>query len=221
MKITVVKTQLFTDMKFPRADSALFFARLVVFAAFLIVAGSIAANAQTSGEWTAQTDADKPGVLNVVFSRRIMDDSASVYQTDRPVAFGDLQNFAAPTASSDNSKVNFKLAREAGTFEFEGLFKDGKGSGVWTLTPNRSFVEAMRARGYANLSIYDLFSATVSDVTTRYVEDLKSAGYGNLEFAAVLLARSNDITADFIREAQSAGFKDLSIEKLIKLKKAK
>jgi hypothetical protein len=217
MKNTFAQTRLYIDKKHSRSSSVLFFVGLFIFAAFISVGSAVKATAQTTGEWTAHTGSDKSGSLDIVFTRRIMNPT-NTYQTNRYVAFSELQNLTPQAVSSGSLGVNFKLAREAGAFEFEGLFKDGKGAGGWNLTPNQNFVEAMRGCGYDNLTIYDLFSAAVSDLTQKYVEDLKSAGYGNLKFGIILLLKSNDITADFIRRAKAKGFTDLTWERLVELR---
>ena len=47
-----------------------------------------------------------------------------------------------------SGKVSFSLVREAGTIQCDGQFVDGRGSGTFTFTPNSSFIDAMRSRGF-------------------------------------------------------------------------
>ncbi len=50
--------------------------------------------------------------------------------------------------SSTGANVRFQLKRDAGTFNFEGWFKDGNGSGHFTFSPNSSFAADLNNRGF-------------------------------------------------------------------------
>ena len=218
MKKTLAEKQLFIYKPNLRI-STLFFAGLLTFSAFILASGVVTAKAAQSdltGEWSARLDTEKPGMLNIIFTRR--PNITTINQTGKNIALNELQNLSPQTIASGGPNVNFRIVREAGTFEFEGLFKDGRGVGFWTLTPNQSFVSAMRNRGYDNLTENDLMSAVLSNLTAKFIEDLKSVGYGSLEFGKLLRAGSRNVTPDFIRDVQSAGFGNLTIDQIISAK---
>ncbi|HEY0404762.1 MAG TPA: hypothetical protein VGC89_03490 [Pyrinomonadaceae bacterium] len=173
-------------------------------------------SAQTalSGQWVAQFDASRPGVVNMMFTRRAERDGSFMI-TDN-ISRDELQGFPADASSAAKVNVNFRIVREAGTFDCEGYFNAGKGAGFWTLTPSRSFVSMMRNRGYANLTEEDLLRAALHNLTTKFIEDLKAVGYDHLEFAQLLRAVSHEVTAAYVREMQAAGYRDLSMEELVR-----
>ncbi len=49
--------------------------------------------------------------------------------------------------SATGTNVSFQLKRDAGTFNFEGWFKQGNGSGHFTFTPNSSFASELAQTG--------------------------------------------------------------------------
>ncbi|MDQ3472703.1 MAG: hypothetical protein M3447_03100, partial [Acidobacteriota bacterium] len=50
-----------------------------------------------------------------------------------------LTGLTREQAMSSGTNVKFQLQRDAGTFYFEGWFKEGNGSGHFTFSPNTSF----------------------------------------------------------------------------------
>jgi hypothetical protein len=204
--------------------SLLAFATLLTFSALACanvnsagkVNGIYMAQAQNalSGQWTAELDRNKPGEIQMTYHRRSEGGGSSMW--GKKVSLGELQGLTAEAALSAKSNVNFNVVRQAGTFACEGYFREGKGAGFWTFTPNQSFVSAMRDRGYSNLTEEDLLRAALHNLTTNYIEDLKAAGYDRLEFKQLLRASSHSITTEFIREMQSAGYPGLTMEELIR-----
>src|SRR5215203_3539102 len=83
-------------------------------------------------------------------------------------AFSDLQGLSRGQVESANSRVSFRLVREAGTIECEGTFQNGKGSGTFRFTPSQSFASGMQSRGFT-FSNEKLFSATALNLTTAFV----------------------------------------------------
>jgi uncharacterized protein (UPF0335 family) len=204
----------------------MFMMGLLAFSALILSAGSAstkdhralsASAAQTAaltGQWVAQFDANKPAVIKLMFTRR--SDKGDSFMTTDDVSREELQGFPSEANSAAKTNVNFRIVREAGTFDCEGYFGAGKGAGFWTLTPSRSFITAMRGRGYDNLTEEDLLRAALSNLTTRFIEDLKAVGYDRLEFRQLLRAASHEITPAYIREMQAAGYQSLSMEQLIR-----
>jgi uncharacterized protein (UPF0335 family) len=180
------------------------------------ISGLYAVQAQSdlSGQWTAELNRNKPGEIQMTYHRRTEGGGNSMW--GKTVSLGELQGLTAEAVLAAKSNVNFNVVRQAGTFACEGYFREGKGAGFWTFTPNQSFVSAMRDRGYSNLTGEDLLRAALHNLTTNYIEDLKAAGFDRLEFKQLLRASSHTITAEFIREMHSAGYSGLSMEQLIR-----
>jgi hypothetical protein len=117
-----------------------------------------------------------------------------------------------------SSTSQFSLRREAGTVLFDGVFKDGKGLGDYSFTPNAAFVTAMNGLGYENLSTEKLFSMTIFNVTTSFINEMKSIGYANIPQDKLISMRIFKVDAAFVREWQALGYEKPSLDKLISLR---
>ena len=204
---------------------AMFLTGLLAFSTLILSASSAsranyralsmnAAQTALTGQWVAQFDPNKPAVLSIMFTRRGEDNGS--YMTTDNISRDELQGFPPDANSSAKTNVHFRIVREAGTFDCEGYFGAGKGAGFWTLTPSQSFISAMRARGYGNLTEEDLLRAALHNLTTKFIEDLKAVGYDRLEFRQLLRAASHEITPAYVREMQAAGYPSLSMEQIIR-----
>ncbi|MCA1568353.1 MAG: hypothetical protein LC803_22445 [Acidobacteria bacterium] len=223
MKMPQTTPSLFLTKKRTRI-SALTCAGLLAFSACAFadvksagkVGGSHAVQAQNTitGQWTAEISRSKPDEIQMTYHRR--SESGGFNMSGARVSLGEMQGLTSEAAFSARANVNFNVVREAGTFACEGYFREGKGAGFWTFTPSRSFVSAMRERGYGDLSDEDMLRAALNNLTTNFIEDLKSAGYDRLEFKQLLRAASHGVTPEFIREMKSAGYQGLSMEELVR-----
>jgi hypothetical protein len=192
----------------------------------LLLAGSDAAHAQRvlTGEWRAALDAEKPGQMHLTLERRGEGGGRSQMGTNYD--FSQLQGLTRAQAAA-GGPVRFTLAREAGTIECEGSFRDGKGSGTFRFTSNPAFVSAMRARGFdfesdppAGRDGRDhadrLFSAAALNVTTALADDLLAADLGKLGVDGLFKAAIFKVDARFAREMKASGFPGLGLEELVK-----
>jgi uncharacterized protein (UPF0335 family) len=176
--------------------------------------GAQAADNVFSGAWTAELSRSQPDKIQFTFHNNSSQGNFSI--SGSTIAFAELRGLTREAATSAKSEVNFNIVREAGTFACEGFFKEGKGAGFWTLTPNPAFIAAMRGRGYDNLKDEDLRRAAFNDLKVKYIDDLKQAGYDRLDFNQLSRAASHTITPQFISELRGTGFENLTMEQLIR-----
>ncbi|MDQ3801165.1 MAG: hypothetical protein M3384_17215 [Acidobacteriota bacterium] len=169
-----------------------------------------------TGQWTAEFKPEKSDELHIMLQRRSKQTGFSNFGVK--YSLGELPDLKrADILPAAKTNVNFRIQREAGTIGFEGYFREGEGAGFWKLTPNQSFVSAMRSRGYADLTEEDLFVAVIGNVTVKFYEDLKSIGYDRIEFHDLFRAAAHDVTPEFIAGWRAAGFKNLPFDELIEL----
>lgn len=197
--------------------------RLSNFAFIIFVIGSYIIVAQNviTGEWTASTKEEKPDKIQLNFEIRT--EKGGRNQHGSGFAYADLRGLSPD--QTQNGKVSFSLAREAGTIDCEGTFVNGRGSGTFRFTPNYGFADAMRSRGFdfsksskhgqADLDMR-LFTATTLNVTTAFADDLRSANFGPLDVDDLFKAVIFKITPQFMAEMKATGFPDLGMEELVK-----
>lgn len=179
---------------------------IFVFGSYVIVAQSV-----VTGTWTARTKTEKPDKIYLSFSRETAKGGKNQHSSD--FSYSDLQGLSREQAN--NGKVNFRMAREAGTIECEGTFTDGRGTGTFRFTPNQAFVDAMQSRGYA-FKDDQLFSATTLNVTTAVADDLKAANFGPLGVEDLFKAVIFKVTPQFMAEMKATGFPNMGMEDLVK-----
>src|SRR5215510_684038 len=88
-----------------------------------------------------------------------------------------LQGLTSAQIMSSGSPVRFQIVRDAGTFNCEGWFKDGKGSGSFVLTTNPAFAAELQKRGLAAPTDDQLLSLAMNDVSIAFVEELNLQGF--------------------------------------------
>jgi hypothetical protein len=172
-----------------------------------------AAQGAITGEWVADFNRKDADEVQLTIMRRSARGGNHSSSSGFPLS--EFQGLTREQAFGARADVRFRLVREAGTFELEGSFREGKGAGHWTLTPNQSFISAMQSRGYDNLTEEDLFSAALFDINIKSIEDLKAAGFDRLSFKELVEASIFKVTGEFIREMKSAGFDNLTLKELV------
>jgi predicted metallopeptidase len=186
------------------------------YGAVFVAPESQAQETALSGTWAAEVRTNKAdGEIQFTFNRGGRDGHTSAFGNGFSLA--DFQGLArAQVFATANTPVNFRLVREAGTVECEGIFRDGKGAGSWRVTPNQSFRSAMRERGYGDLTNEEQFTSVMIDVTSKFVDDFKSIGLDGANFKDVIKGRIFNVTSQFAAEMKSLGFDNLALEDLVK-----
>ena len=189
---------------------------IFVFGSWVIVAQNV-----ITGDWRGDVKDEDPAKIQLSFEMRT--EKGGKNQHGSSFAYSDLQGLTREQAQ--NGRVSFSLAREAGTIQCEGSFTNGKGAGTFRFTPNYSFADAMKSRGFdfakpskhghSNLDMR-LFTATTLNVTTAFADDLNSANFGPLDVDDLFKAVIFKVTPQFMAEMKATGFPDLGMEELVK-----
>ena len=176
--------------------------------------------------WDNDDDKQKGDRIYLSFERRT--EKGGKNQHGSRFLYSDLQGLTKAQTEGSGS-VRFSLVREAGRIDCEGTFTDGKGAGTFRFTPNKSFIEAMRSRGFdfEKSSKYDddddgnqpmerLFAATTLNVTTALADDLLSADFGKLDVDDLFKAAIFHVDSKYMREMKASGFPNITFDDLVK-----
>jgi len=192
----------------------------------IFVIGSYVIVAQTvvTGDWKATYKSEKEGKIHLSFSRQSEKNGKNTMGSSYELS--DLQGLSGSQLSASDTSARFSIVREAGNIECEGKFTNGKGAGTFRFTPNKSFVDAMRSRGFDfekpskfgndNEPENRLFAAATLNVTTVLADDLLSANFGKLEVDDLFKAAIFKVNSKFMREMKDSGFPNLGMEELVK-----
>ena len=124
----------------------------------------------------------------------------------------------ATMQSNTGSPVQFQIVRDAGTFNCEGWFKNGNGSGHFSFAASQAFAGQMESLGYGKLTDEQLFSLAVLDVHLNFIRELSALGYDHLSLDNLIAMRIHGAGPPFINELKAAGYDRLPVDQLIAMR---
>ena len=119
--------------------------------------------------------------------------------------------------SSAGTNVNFKLVRDAGTFDCTGWAKNGDASGHWTFAASPAFAAELKKRGLSTPAPSEQVDMAMSDVTLALVDELKSQGY-HLDLTDLIRAGKHGVSLEYLRGMKASGYKFDDLDALTKMR---
>ena len=189
-----------------------------------------------SGAWQVEPS-DKPGRVYLELRQRHSSNG-------RDVALTSLEGLSQ-SAMASGGAVTFTLRRDAGTFTFEGTFRNRMGAGTYSFAPSATFadtlekrgigrptaaqqhelakadvglglVDALSAQGYEKPTIDDLVRAGQHGVDTEFVRGMGQLGYRVGTVAALIKMRDHGVTPDYVQGLMAEGLPKLSADDLVR-----
>src|SRR3989442_8859559 len=129
-----------------------------------------------------------------------------------------LSGLTREQAMSGGTHVQFQLKRDAGTFNFEGWFKEGNGSGHFTFTPDLSFAAQLNGQGYGSPSDEQLLSLAMSDTGFALINELKVEGYERPTLDQLVAMGNHGVSVEYVQGLKSYGYQVKTIDYLVKMR---
>ena len=129
-----------------------------------------------------------------------------------------LDGLSQALTQSDGSPVQFQLSRDAGTLNFEGSFKKGKGVGRFIFIHNRNLTSQMASLNYGNLSDEQLYSMTLLDVGPAFIRELAALGYDHVSLDQLMAMRTHGAGPKFINELKAEGYDYVPVNDLVAMR---
>jgi uncharacterized protein (UPF0335 family) len=114
--------------------------------------------------------------------------------------------------------VRFQLKRDAGTFNFEGWFKEGNGSGHFTFAPSSSFAADLNRLGFGQANGEQLQSLAMSDVGFAYINELKAQGYDTATIDQLVRMGNHGVRIDYLQGLKSLGYNVKTTDLIVRMK---
>ena len=133
-----------------------------------------------------------PGPSNQADRRRFA--SGSTIAVDR------LEGLSTAQLSGAGGPVKFSIRRDAGTFTFEGIARDGVAAGMFEFAPNPGFASELQKRGLERPTADEQYSLARDDVGFAYLDELTKQGYARPTIAQLVRAGQHGVRLDYLRE---------------------
>jgi hypothetical protein len=121
--------------------------------------------------------------------------------------------------ATTGGQVKFQIKRDAGTFDCDGWFKEGRGAGLFTFVPNRGFVSELNQRGInGTLTDEQLFRFAHADMGIVFLNELKAQSYETPTLSQLVRMSERGVRIDFLKGLKALSAKPKSIEALLAMR---
>src|SRR5437867_11469847 len=183
-----------------------------------LLQSSAGAQSQFAGEWIIEFNSFKSVPGRVHLSLRYDSEKGGHHDTSHMIAREQLQGLSEAQAMSSGSPVQFQIRRDAGTFNCEGWFREGKGSGHFVFAGSQSYVSELRRRGYEAPTAEQLCRLGLGDVSLALIEELRNQGYERSDIDQLVREGTHGSTINYIREIGELGYRVGQVDKLVRMR---
>lgn len=129
-----------------------------------------------------------------------------------------LEGLTAEQLAGAGGPITFRLRRDAGTFTFEGVLRQGVGAGAFSFTPDPKFPDELVRRGFARPTAREQYQLTRHDIGYAFVDELNEQGYAKPETADLVRAGQHGVNVTYLSEMGALGYRLGSLGPLITLR---
>src|SRR3954467_2636059 len=130
----------------------------------------------------------------------------------------ELRGLPVSQLSSYNGPAKFQLVRDAGTFNFEGELRDGRGTGFFTFSPDSRFPQQLASRGYERPTDQQQFWLAMHDVSYAMLDALRAEGYDRPSVNQLVVMGMHGVDLDYMKSLSSAGYRVGNTRRLVTLR---
>jgi beta-lactamase regulating signal transducer with metallopeptidase domain len=134
------------------------------------------------------------------------------------VPLGQLEGLTPAQLSSAGGPVQFRVRRDAGTFTFEGVVRNGVGAGTFSFAPDVNFPAELAKRGFARPTPGEQYQLARHDVGFAFLDELTRQGYAKPQTADLVRAGQHGVDTTYLRDMGALGYRLGSLEPLIQLR---
>jgi len=129
-----------------------------------------------------------------------------------------LEGLTAAQLTGAGGPVQFRLRRDAGTFTFEGVLRNGIGAGTFSFTPDQNFPAELAKRGFARPTAGEQYQMARHDIGYAFLDELNAQGYAKPQTSELVRAGQHGVNATYLRDMGALGYRLGSLEPLIELR---
>jgi hypothetical protein len=171
-----------------------------------------------AGQWLIEFRTGEPVIQLTLRYRSRRDGHDFNNNTSFEIRPEQLQGLTREQAMSGGTHVQFQFKRDAGTFNCEGWFRDGDGSGHYTFSPSPAFNAELKNRGYGVPTAEQQFSMAMHDVGLSLIEELRAQGYERPPLDQLIRMGMHGVGLDYVRGLKSLGYTLRTVGALIEMR---
>lgn len=168
-----------------------------------------------TGQWLIEPTRD-PSLLNLTLMYRHKEGRGQNI-TSNSLSATQLRGLSSAQMSSAGTNVEFQLVRDAGTFNCEGYFKDGRGSGHYTFAANPAFVAELKRRGYESPTDTQLFRLAMNNASVALLDELQAQGYERPTLDQFVRMGDHGVSLEYVRALKAQGYNVQSVDMLTRM----
>jgi beta-lactamase regulating signal transducer with metallopeptidase domain len=163
-----------------------------------------------AGTWEIRAT-DTKGAVHLRLSER-----NSTSGTNVPLE--QLEGLAPAQLSGAGGPVQFRVRRDAGTFSFEGVVRNGVGAGTFSFAPDATFPAELVKRGFNRPTPAEQYQLARHDVGYAFLDELTKQGYAKPQTSDLVRAGQHGVGTAYLREMGALGYRLGTLEPLITLR---
>src|SRR5918993_1095287 len=109
------------------------------------------------------------------------------------------------------------MRRDAGTFTFEGVIRNGVGAGTFSFAPNAAFPAELAKRGFARPTEREQYQMARHDIGYAFIDELTQQGYTKPATVDLVRAGQHGVNATYVREMGALGYRLGTLAPLVEL----
>lgn len=185
----------------------------------LLLSAPLAAADISSIDWTIAPARAKSGVETVQLGLGYRSSRGGESRTSRPWPLRDLQGLtAAQLASPSGQQTRFRIVREAGSLDCQGVVRQQRGTGDCDFTADPGFAATLERRGIGRPTRHDQLQLALHDVRLAVVSELERQGYARPTVADLVEAGIFGVTVPYLQSLDALGYRVGSMDELVKLR---
>ncbi len=138
--------------------------------------------------------------------------------TGTNVPIEQLEGLTGLQLTGPGGPVQFKVHRDAGTFTFEGVIRNGVGAGTFSFAPDANFPAEMAKRGFARPTSLEQYQMARYDIGFAFIDELSKQGYAKPQTSELVRAGQHGVQAAYLREMAALGYRLGTLDPLITLR---
>ena len=135
------------------------------------------------------------------------------------LALAELSGLTRGEVFARGGRVRFQLRRPAGTFDFTGEFKEGRGAGTFTFAADTGYIEKMEREGQGEAVRKNLFGFAIGNYGDSPADDFAALGIERPTAEQLKEMIWFGVTVEFVRELKSLGYEPRSVDQLIAMRR--